>query len=150
MDIILLWYIVLIALIHLPPSFLLKYNLSVSLLGWELPVIARVLLGLISILSISLQTQCNIPTVDVKLGTGNVLWVIVLLKSDIWEFQIFLIRLTYFLVTFCFVYRTIIWDVLIVKLICEQLSPSSIGLMVKSLMQISSRFCIIFPFSIRR
>ena len=99
MDIILLSYIVLMALIPPPPSFLQKYNLSASLLGWKLPDIARIFLVLMSIWSISLQFQSNIPTEDVKVGTANALWATALLKSDSWEFQIFLIRFIYSFVT---------------------------------------------------
>ena len=87
MDIILLLYIVLMALIPLPPSFLLNYNLPTLLLRWKLPDIARVFLVSMSIWSISLKVQSNIPTADVKVGTANALWA--LLKFDSWEFQIF-------------------------------------------------------------
>ena len=73
MEIILLSYIVLVVLIPLPPSFLQKYNLSASLLGGKLPEIARVFLVLMSVWSISLQVQSNIPAVDVKVGTANAL-----------------------------------------------------------------------------
>ena len=41
------------------------------------------------------------PTVNVKVGTANVLWATALLKSKSWVFQIFLIPFIYSLVTLC-------------------------------------------------
>ena len=73
MDVALLSYIVFMPLIPLPISFLLKYNLPVLPLEQKLPDITRVVEVLMSIWSIYLQVQFDIPTTDVKIGTANAL-----------------------------------------------------------------------------